>query len=354
MATRREIIDPRGDVVLKLRREIKSALSDAEPQHHTTERKQELSSAVDDVNHGSMMDVVETAEPSVATAQGAEIVPETVWETVEIVVASKILCLISPVFEALLTGPFRESREFAHTSRRNHENASDAALQLGSTGGSTICGPTAAAEANVDTLYSLELPEDDPEVMIVFMRVAHYRPCLDFPKEDSNGQATVPGTLLLEQLAVLADKYQCMMVLDAISTDWAQVSLTNLRMTFLEPYLAESQSVQSKQRLAAYISNCCRLLVFCAATDVPAIFSGICSDIVNHHKGPITSLMANYLDTPTKAFEKLKHPLLPEALPGKHGLLSSKRSLDSILIWKHSLSRDNETRKSWMAAAISL
>lgn len=84
-------------------------------------------------------------------------------------VSSRILCLASPVFNAMLRSSFKEAVDLVH-----HKTSSKP--------------------------YCLDLPEDDAEAMTVFCKVTHFN--IDDITE-------TPTAAFLEKLAYVCDKYQC-------------------------------------------------------------------------------------------------------------------------------------------------
>ena len=93
-----------------------------------------------------------------------------------LIVASKILTLSSPVFDKMLNSTFKEG-----VAKKSEDKA-------------TIC-----------------LPEDDPEAMTIVCQILHHKNHL------------VPGhldTTLLEKIAVLCNKYDCTIALTAHSKVW--------------------------------------------------------------------------------------------------------------------------------------
>ncbi|EPE07662.1 hypothetical protein F503_00384 [Ophiostoma piceae UAMH 11346] len=311
MAVQRKVIDPRGDIVISLRRET------------AHERKRRKKVASRQSAFGDAQDRSQNLGPAT--------------EPFELVVSSKVLCLISPVFEALLTGPFRESEEFANASNRGRRETNRPSAV-----GSIIGGPTASNGASdesieasdessagtTDSLYTLDLPEDDPEAMTTLLNIAHFRPASGLPgglaKKDSTDDC---GTVVLEKVAVLCDKYQCLSILGVVGQHWAQIAYDKLRAKYLDPYLQEAKEKghgRQDPRLDAYVINCSRLLVFCVVADLPDTFAALCSDVVDHHVGPITTLvsqseqatgMKRLMDDTTPA-NMLQHALLPRTLAG--------------------------------------
>ena len=318
MAAQREVVDPRGDIILRLRRHVQ--LAPAEPKRQKTAATEAL---------------VAEATPLADNTDIAQD-PELAAEPLDIVVSSNVLCLVSPVFKALLTGPFRESSEFAAASAHNSKKA---VRQGGPSSASIIGCPAAETEASLspnsgsgsssgepDVLYTLELPEDDCDAMLTLMNMAHFRPCSAFPSEETSSDTSVPGAILLGKLAVLCDKYQCPGLL-VVGVQWVQAVHTHLQKTQLEIYLAirKRNPNYANTYLVHYLANCCRLLVFCWVADLPDTFSALCSDIVKYHVGPITSFagpseQASGTKRPrdeTLPSTILGHVLLPKFLAGK-------------------------------------
>ncbi|KAH6664827.1 hypothetical protein B0J14DRAFT_606782 [Halenospora varia] len=113
----------------------------------------------------------------------------------DLLVSSKVLSLVSPVFEAMFKPHFKQG--FEH-------------LQLGE--------PTV-----------IPLPEDDLEATTLFCHVAHH--CsYDIP--------SIPSPLCLENLAIFCDKYICAEAIVGYGTLWIQetAGLSHLKTSVASYY----------------------------------------------------------------------------------------------------------------------
>ncbi len=146
----------------------------------------------------------------------------------DLTVSSKVLCLASPVFKAMISGKFKESIELAE------KRASS-------------------------TPYALALPEDDAEATVLLCRTLHFSLC-DVPEK--------PTSVCLEKLAYVCDKYQCASAMKYCGALWLR--------NWLLVYDKEEPS----------IDDLCRLLIFAYVIDLPYEFLGISWKLFLYHKGP--------------------------------------------------------------------
>ncbi|QDS75765.1 hypothetical protein FKW77_008691 [Venturia effusa] len=100
-----------------------------------------------------------------------------------IVVASKVLMLVSKPFEAMLSKNFKEGRELAAANGKG---------------------------------YELELPDDDPATCIILFNILHYRPDLK-SKEAEKKRRDLD---ILRTLLLLADKYDCVASIEPVISRW--------------------------------------------------------------------------------------------------------------------------------------
>ncbi|KAI9738781.1 MAG: hypothetical protein M1834_008288 [Cirrosporium novae-zelandiae] len=96
-----------------------------------------------------------------------------------LLVSSNVLSMASPVFDATLNGDFREGK-----SPRSVEDPLD-----------------------------LHLQDDDPEALLLFFQVLHYK----FP---STAATDIPDVDRMVQLALISDKYLCIDLVRFISATW--------------------------------------------------------------------------------------------------------------------------------------
>ncbi|KAK0640759.1 hypothetical protein B0T16DRAFT_418419 [Cercophora newfieldiana] len=161
----------------------------------------------------------------------SETAPDTPQRTY-LRVSSKILSLASPVFKTMLSGSFREASDFtAHNLK----------------------SPTSSEK------FTLSFPEDDATAMTLLLRILHF--------DYDNVQAR-PTPKLLEQLAFLTDKYQCMHVLKFCGVLWVREWI--------------QQSIEFLQ-----VEDAARVLVFTYVAGLETEFQDVAWLILLHHKGPI-------------------------------------------------------------------
>lgn len=107
-------------------------------------------------------------------------------ENESLLVSSRILALVSPVFEAMLKPNFKEG----------------VAFQMGN-----------------GTPLTIPLPEDDMEALTVFCKVIHHR---------FHELSQPPDPRCLENLAFILDKYQCTGAMAAYGACWLQVETNGI------------------------------------------------------------------------------------------------------------------------------
>jgi hypothetical protein len=103
--------------------------------------------------------------------------------TVRLLVFSKILSLVSPVFATMFASKFKEGL---------HDNAPSDAPPI------------------------VALPEDDAEAFTLFCKLSHHQ---------TEGVPTRPSTVCLEKFAVICDKYDCVDVFSHAGSAWLQARL---------------------------------------------------------------------------------------------------------------------------------
>lgn len=166
-------------------------------------------------------------------------------------VSSKVLSLASPVFRAMFSGKYKEA--------------------------------VALADASVSLVpYTLDLPEDDAEATILLCRIMHFK------TNDADDKPT-PDTL--QQLAMLADKYQCAHVVQLRGALWVR-------------------GIIDKEHDLA-IDDLCSLLIFAYAMDLHDELNLISFKLVISHQG-------RFSPGSSQAAKLSTHPLLSHDLPGKH------------------------------------
>ncbi|KAL7903792.1 hypothetical protein GGI35DRAFT_491547 [Trichoderma velutinum] len=180
-------IDLEGDILLQLSQKIVDEISDDQPQDESL-RKQAVA------------------------------------------VSSEILCLASPVFNAMLRSSFKEA-----VNLMDHKATS--------------------------TPYCLDLPEDDAEAMAVFCKVIHF---------DNDDLTETPAAAFLEKLAYTCDKYQCTGSMKYCGAVW-------VRNWF-----------QNHDEKTTSIDDLCQILIFAYVLDLSNEPTEAAWRLFLYHKGPFT------------------------------------------------------------------
>lgn len=203
-------LDPDGDVCLRL------------PYHHHNIYIQTVAEAQDD-NEASI-DNPGPAESSTGLRSKT---------TVDLIVSSKVLATVSPVFKTMFYGNFRE-------------------------------GVEAAAARASSRLYMQELPEDDDEVTLVFCALTHGK-TEQLPEEPS-----IPFQLAM---AEFAKKYLCIKFLELPGRAW------------LRRELEQEELSRMHVEVAYYsVARLCHLLYVAYTLDLPHEFAVIMGTIaINLH-----------------------------------------------------------------------
>jgi len=180
------------------------------------------------------------------------------FRTIQVIVSSQMISRHSPVFERMLTGPFREATDFAKSKAASQQ-------------------------------YTISLPEDDPAAMILLLRFFH---------ADMAGiSEKAPNPELLEKVAFLCDKYDCKQILRFSGSVWLA--------EWIRAWTAAEASGHKWD-----MENSCRALVFAYVADLPREFMAISMGIVLNQVGTIgkegceTGMLVN-------------HPLMWEGVAGK-------------------------------------
>jgi hypothetical protein len=145
-------------------------------------------------------------------------------------VSSRILCLVSPVFNAMLRSSFKEA-----VNLMDHKASA--------------------------TPYCLDLPEDDAEAMTVFCKIIHF---------DSDDLTETPTAAFLEKLAYICDKYQCTSPIKYCGTVW-------IRNWF-----------RNHDEKSTSIDELCQVLIFAYVLNLPNEFTEAAWRLFLYHKGPFT------------------------------------------------------------------
>lgn len=207
-------------------------------------------------------------------------------------VSSSVLCLASPVFSAMLSGPLSEGLAFR--------------------------SPTSPRP------FPLTLPEDCGATFAILASILHFR---------TSTIPFLPSTPTLLSLARLADKYGCTSALTSHAEIWMHRALDNM-----EPSQSQSQSQSHPLPTsegdgdgdgdggeASAFTRLCSLLLFAYAMDLPGAFARISWEVMLHHRQQLKGETEFGLDLPVPACgagELLRHdlhgispPLLPLNLP---------------------------------------
>jgi hypothetical protein len=120
----------------------------------------------------------------VVAVMGSSSQPSTdegqVASTLDLIVSSKVLSVASPIFKTMFFGQFKEAGELARSKA-------------------------------LSQVYSIELPEDHAQATLILCSVIH---------SNDDHIPNRPNTSLFQELALLADKYQCVHVLKYPAQIW--------------------------------------------------------------------------------------------------------------------------------------
>lgn len=146
--------------------------------------------------------------------------------TVNLVVSSKALALASPVFKTMFSGQFKEGIDLAQAQAASQR-------------------------------YQLDLPEDNAEAMEILCNIIHAK---------MDRVPDLPSASCLADLAILADKYQCMLLLKDPGKVW------------LNPLMTREMSYDSNTAL--WLG-----LLFAYLVDLPLEYQIISATLVMHNDG---------------------------------------------------------------------
>ncbi|OAA55779.1 hypothetical protein SPI_07986 [Niveomyces insectorum RCEF 264] len=307
----REVIDPDGDVLLQLLRLV------APSDNATNDNKSDDVMATDADGDDSVNGGAGSVTPG----------KDKVEQTVELVVSSKILCLVSPVFRILLRGPFGEAAAFSALFQ-NKRDVEGNCKSIGPANDVDTDGSGVWPPEHGQQLYTLVLPEDDATAMTLLMQTLHFR-VGDVYETASNGiHAGLPDPELLEKLAFVCNKYDCASALRGVGDTWVREHIERLPAAYANALEEASDNKHCASVIEAkgiYLGGWCRLLVFAYVVDLPRLFSDLSWHLIINHEGPISSSqLANahkdkasdvVVSVPAKALSN--HPLLPRDLTGK-------------------------------------
>jgi hypothetical protein len=156
--------------------------------------------------------------------------------TVSLVVSSKALALASPVFKAMFSGQFKEGIDLAQAQAASQR-------------------------------YQLDLPEDKAEPMEILCNLIH-------AKMDRIPDSPSPSSLA--DLAILAEKYQCLLVLKYPGKAWLKPSMTSVPVRIDDDDTAVKSAIQ-----ALWLQ-----LLFAYLVDMPLEYKIISAHLVMHSLGP--------------------------------------------------------------------
>lgn len=169
-------------------------------------------------------------------------------KSVEILVSSYAVITASTVFKSMLQGPFKEGSDIAE-ARKN------------------------------GVVYRLALPEDNTDATLLFCKIVHFK-----------SDISTPNLELMEQLAVLCDKYKCHHILRFLGSMWLNEHRRNLQL--------ESSRSRTCQQLG-------RLFIFAYVADMAQEFNELAWELLLHNTGGINSYNSCVLFL-------IDHPLVPK------------------------------------------
>ncbi|KAM0256062.1 hypothetical protein ACHAQJ_005261 [Trichoderma viride] len=190
----------------------------------------------------------------------------------ELRVSSRILCQVSPIFQIMFRGPFREGIELAEAKaaakNNNDSNSNNTAVE--------------------QMPIVVNLPGDDAEAMTYFCQLAHFK---------ASELSMKPRTEFIEKMAFLCDKYMCPRLIQACGAAW------------LRNWLGDCDK---NGNCAASVEDLCRLFVFTYVVDLfREEFSRVSWLLFLRHRGPLSKMGST-------AERMLRHhPLLREDAIGK-------------------------------------
>jgi len=251
--TTHQVIDPRGDILLcfpgRAQQQDAPPIATIPTQSDGERRSPELSSPQTVcsalTHHGSSA----LTPPSSSSANTPN---PSATDTVSLRVSSSVLCLASPVFSAMLSGPMAEGRAFR--------------------------------AADSPRPFPLTLPEDDGHVFAILANVIHFRP---------EAVPFLPSTSTLLALASLVDKYGCAPALLCYGEIWL------------------NRAIEARQApdYGAFERRC-DLLLFAYALDLPAPFALLSWDVILNHRQQLKGETEFGLDLPIpEDHDLLRHDL---------------------------------------------
>ncbi|EHA55882.1 hypothetical protein MGG_08371 [Pyricularia oryzae 70-15] len=128
-------------------------------------------------------------------------------------------------------------------------------------------------------VYRLALPEDNTDATLLFCKIVHFK-----------SDISTPNLELMEQLAVLCDKYKCHHILRFLGSMWLNEHRRNLQL--------ESSRSRTCQQLG-------RLFIFAYVADMAQEFNELAWELLLHNTGGINSYNSCVLFL-------IDHPLVPK------------------------------------------
>ncbi|KAK5658128.1 hypothetical protein OQA88_2684 [Cercophora sp. LCS_1] len=213
-----------------------------------------------------------------AATPGNDVAMASNLNPTEIIVSSTVLCLVSPVFKAMLTGPFHEARALA-TSQSTSQ------------------------------LYDLVLPEDNAPTMTILLQVLHHR---------YDGLPTGLSPADLEKLAFAIDKYDCAQPFRHIGAIWVArwLHAKCKRLECRREYIDEQEDLVWVNGNGPWLNvdweevftGLCRAVVFTYVVGLAKEFSDACWHLVWNHAGSLRNLMTRVPEEDVKML--WEHPLV--------------------------------------------
>ncbi|EFX06542.1 hypothetical protein CMQ_6863 [Grosmannia clavigera kw1407] len=355
MAIREEIV-PGGDVVLQLQRLVPAPIATADEEADIVPPASPATTVATMVEDGAA--IGSPPDSPLAVPHKSAKTAQTV-QTVELVVSSNTLRMVSSVFDTLLK-PLQQQRDpitpaatptaitniptppASPTVRRKKKGSlnNDTAAAAIPTPPLQVLDPLTAVAP-----FVLALPEDDAAAMELLMRLVHFRLGDIYTPGGDGVHSGLPGPRLLEQLAYVCDKYRCAGAIQGVSDSWIRENMERLASA-MEHETSKTFKVDRADRVekgpkadqaadatqaSQILDGYCRLVVFAYVADQPRVFSDLCWHLVLHHGGPMTtnlqagacfSAVPTMPDVSTPANILADHPLLAQSVAV---LLESRR-----------------------------
>lgn len=229
-------------------------------------------------------------------------------KSVEILVSSYAVITASTVFKSMLQGPFKEGSDIAEARKSRfftflHTLVFIANMLTSSDG----------------VVYRLALPEDNADATLLFCKIVHFK-----------SDISTPNLELMEQLAVLCDKYKCHHILRFLGSMWLNEHRRNLQL--------ESSRSRTCQQLG-------RLFIFAYVADMAQEFNELAWELLLHNTGGINSYNSCVLFL-------IDHPLVPKKVISKIiPYISSHQSLQKYEVPANQLYLTSEQKLTLTSGA---